>query len=122
MIVSDKYLLNLLREIVSERAGYRCEKCLAFGKNFDPHHVYSREYKSIRYDPLNGVWLCVDCHRYAHTVGERFFINELVEFGIRPPDWPNELITRKNLIVKFNNAFRIEWKAKLQEELGRLAA
>lgn len=118
MNVSDKYLLDLCRGIVGALAHWRCERCRAFGKYFHPHHIFSRDHKSIRYDPENHAWLCPDCHRYAHAIGEESFTAELIKIGVRTQEWLDRLIEKKNKIVKFNNVFRIGWK----EKLLRLAA
>jgi hypothetical protein len=62
----DKALDNLWSELVKLRAGNKCEVC---GKvrNLNSHHVYSRAMKSVRWDVINGISLCVGCH-----VGTKF--------------------------------------------------
>lgn len=109
MVVSDTYLLKLWREKVSKDA---CEVCGHAGEDCDPHHVFSREYKSVRYDPQNGVWLCNKCHRLAeqHRI---LFIYTMI--GKRGRVWWEELTERRNKIVKFNNSFREDWKKILTE-------
>ena len=55
-------------QCVKERANYCCERC---GKSYrdddsglDCSHVFSRRYKSIRYDPDNAMALCFHCHKF----------------------------------------------------------
>jgi len=74
--ISDKALLALWREVVALRAGDRCEVCGAErpqGKNgcihHHAHHIYSRRIYSLRYEPLNGLYLCASCHDFPRVGG-----------------------------------------------------
>ena len=116
---SDEICLNLFRTVVSDQAGGRCEICGA--KEGDPHHIYSRDNKSVRYDPTNGIWLCNVHHRWAERLGTKELIRFLVNTRMRSVAWESELILRKNKIVKFNDAFRAEWKTKLLDHLREVA-
>lgn len=111
--VSDKYLNSLFRIVVGSRAGWRCEVCDHVGDDCQAHHIYSRDNKSVRYDPINGAWLCNYHHRVAEDLGTKKFIVYLNDTRTRPEGWREELISRKNQIVKANNAFREYWKEKL---------
>lgn len=117
MTVSDKNLLDLFRQIVGLRANWKCEfpGCNACGEDLNPHHVFSRENKSIRYDPFASLWLCTPDHQFAHAEPTRFMATILIH-RVRTVEWLNEVMTRKNQIVKFNNAFREQWKVKLLSE------
>ena len=109
-----------LTRIVSElHAGGRCEICGAHGG--DPRHVYSRDNKAVRYDPTNIVWLCITHRRWAEELGTKKFIEYLINTGLRLPEWETELIRRKNAIVKANDQFRAEWKARLLDHLREVA-
>lgn len=44
----------------------------------------------------------------------------IINSGVRTQEWLDDLIIRKNQIVRFNNGFRCDWKVTLQEL--RLAA
>ena len=36
------------------------------------HHIFGRSNMATRFDLDNGVTLCLDCHRYAHSHPEEF--------------------------------------------------
>jgi hypothetical protein len=112
---SDEICLGLFRVVVSGQAGGRCEICRA--PEGDPHHIYSRDNKAVRYDPINGIWLCNVHHRWAEGMGTKGFIRYLVNTRLRSPDWETTLTKRKNGIVKFNDSFRSEWKELLLDHL-----
>ena len=116
---SDEICLSLFRIVVSDQAGGRCEVCGA--QEGDPHHIYSRDNKSVRYDPTNGIWLCNTHHRWAETLGAKGLIRFLVDTGQRSDEWAAELTRRKNKIVKFNDAFRAEWKIRLLDHIREAA-
>ena len=120
--VSDKYNLDLFQEIVGFRADWRCEMpdCGATGHDLNPHHVEGRDNKSTRYDAeYNGIWLCYNHHCFAHN-NPREFKKILIYNKVRSREWFEELTRRTNIIVKFNNSYREEWKEKLLAELKRL--
>ena len=125
MIVSDEYLLGVFLEIVGLRARWKCEfpGCPMFGKDLNPHHYFSRDNHSVRYNPDNGLWLCTPHHNgdllSAHKSPDQF-ISIIILYEVRTQEWLDDLIIRKNQIVPFNNGFRCDWKEKLQEM--RLAA
>lgn len=119
MIVSDKYVLNLLRDVVSARAGHKCEWPGCNKTECDPHHIFSRENKSTRYSPDNCAWLCNEHHRCAEA-SRNEFTAMMVE--IRGVDWWIDLVHAKNQVVKFNDQFRAEWKERLQNELRGVSA
>lgn len=116
--VSDEYCLNLFRLVVGARAGWKCEHCGRTGDDCNPHHIFSRENKSVRYDPINGAWLCNDCHRFAESYRGLFIAAIQARRGLA---WWDELVIRKNMIVKRNDQFRVEWKEKLLNELREAA-
>lgn len=119
MKVADKYNLDILRQVVSLLAGGCCEWFGCSNTECDPHHIFSRENKSTRYDPDNCVWLCNFHHRAAEKEPNAFMAMMIYLRGSR---WIIELRNKKNLIVKFNDEFRALWKERLLEELRRLAA
>lgn len=62
----DKRLDDVWSQLVKLKAGNKCEVC---GKtnNLNSHHLYSRAKKSVRWDTMNGICLCV-----AHHIGSGF--------------------------------------------------
>ena len=52
------------RDIVTRRAGYRCEYCGKPGSDWS--HRISRG-RGGQWQPSNGLLLCADCHRRAHA-------------------------------------------------------
>jgi hypothetical protein len=84
-----KDLDRLFFRAVLVRDGGVCQKCGAAerviekvskkGKPFkrrvalNPHHIFSRAYPGTKWDPANGVLLCVTCHlRWASVKFEEF--------------------------------------------------
>ncbi len=115
-MTSDKTCLLLYRQYAEARAKCRCEVCGA--PEGDPHHIYTRENKAVRYDAeYNAIWLCSPHHRWAEKLGTLGLINFLVRTGLRTAFWESELIKRKNQIVKFNDQYREDWKQKLLKQL-----
>lgn len=43
------------------------------------------------------------------------FLSMLIDSGVRTQEWFDELVKRKNIIVKFNNDYRIKQKELLGE-------
>jgi len=51
----------------------RDEACIRCGHNGEAvHHVYNRQYTIVATEPLNGVYLCKKCHRWAHSFKPKF--------------------------------------------------
>lgn len=84
-----KELDRLFFRAVSERDKGICQKCGAAprviekvstkGKSFkqtqalNPHHIFSRAYPGTKWEPENGVLLCMPCHlRWASVKFEEF--------------------------------------------------
>lgn len=122
MIVSDKYCLALFRLAVAERAGWKCEICGHSGDDCQAHHIYSRDNKSVRYDPDNGLWVCNVHHRWAEEMGVRFVVEFLCNTRTRTDRWREKLATKKNTTVKCNGLYRLEWTDRLLNEIKGKAA
>lgn len=60
----DGKLDDAWSKLVKLRAGNKCEVC---GKTspLNSHHIYSRSKKSVRWDAMNGVCLCVGHHTFS---------------------------------------------------------
>jgi len=60
----DGKLDDAWSKLVKLRAGMKCEYC---GKTsyLNSHHIYSRSKKSVRWDAMNGICLCVGHHTFS---------------------------------------------------------
>lgn len=43
----------------------RCERC-GNRDGLQAHHVIKRRYKTTKWNPLNGICLCPECHKWVH--------------------------------------------------------
>jgi hypothetical protein len=62
----DKAISKLIRE-----KGF-CEKCGTKNSDFDTAHVVGRKNLTLRWDILNLLCLCRDCHRWGHAHPKEF--------------------------------------------------
>ena len=95
----EKELLNLWQQIIKKRAGERCEYpgCNKSNGKLDAHHVFSKgTFKHLKFDPDNGICLCVNHHaagfgrEAAHS--DPAFMNKITGLvqgykAIRTPQW-----------------------------------
>ncbi len=125
--VSDKYLRDLLREIVSLRADGHCEFPDCNITDCDPHHWFSKKTNlAIRYDPYACLYLCAGHHTgsllSAHLSPVEFR-RAILRAGVRSEEWAHEVHRRASQIITVDEqTFRQEWKEKLLAELKRLGA
>jgi predicted restriction endonuclease len=109
---TDKYLLKLWAEQVKERAEHRCEypDCKVNYSQVHAHHIFSRRHASLRYDIKNGISLCPSHHTLglfsAHK--DPAFIMRLISCGVRSSEWFDELIKKRNIIIKNNQSYKNE--------------
>lgn len=125
MNVSDKYLRDLLREVVSRRAGGRCEFPDCHETACDPHHAESKKNTAVRWDADACINLCTGHHTGETISAHRsplFFKTIIIESGVRTAEWFGAVRQKANVIIKDSEFFRIEMKEKLQNELRRNAA
>jgi len=57
----DKAFDNAWSLLVKLKAGRECEVCRSI-KALNSHHIYSRAKKSVRWNTINGICLCVNHH------------------------------------------------------------
>lgn len=95
-----------LRQLVRERAEFRCEYCLmperlvAFHR-FEPDHIRPRKFGGLT-DPENLAWCCLSCNRHkgALLAGPDPDTSELVRFfNPRIDDWQEHFVYEPPRIV-----------------------
>ncbi|MDD5006330.1 MAG: hypothetical protein PHS33_07550 [Candidatus Omnitrophica bacterium] len=121
--VSDKYIRDLLREIVSFRAGGVCEFPGCKNTECDPRHFFSKDSLSVRYSYESCLWLCQAHHTGRISAHSEPLIFEamIIYYQVRTIEWLQEVIDRKNQIITVApEIYREEWKEKLLAELKRL--
>ncbi len=116
----DKKLDDAWSELVKLEAGMECEVC---GKKdrLNSHHIYSRSKRSVRWDVLNGVCLCVGCHTFnsnfsAHKTPTEFTYWLHETYG---DEYMEELKTKAHKTVKW---FKHEKEELLQELRDKIKA
>jgi len=75
--VSDSTLDKLWSKAVKMRYFNRCAACGCNG--VEAHHVVRRAKKVLRWDILNGIPLCTECHRWAHTLEGDMWVKQHVD-------------------------------------------
>jgi hypothetical protein len=57
------------RKSVFEQNNYTCQHCQIHGVRLNAHHVKPwSKFIHLRYEPSNGITLCVKCHKKIHSV------------------------------------------------------
>jgi hypothetical protein len=124
--VSDKYLRDLLREIVKLRAGGVCEYPGCTNTDGDPHHWFSSRNLSIKYWPDACLYLCAFHHtasQYSAHKAPFTFKKKIIQCGVRTEAWKYEVLRKAAQIVTVAPAiYRVEMKQILLAERERLAA
>lgn len=125
MKVSDKYLRDLLREIVSLRAHGVCEYPQCSNTDGDPHHWFSKKNLAVKYDPDACLYLCAFHHtasQYSAHKAPFTFKKKIIQCGVRSEAWKYEVLRRANQIITVApEIYRQEQKIILLKELERLA-
>lgn len=120
----DKELLKLWGDVCKKRASNKCEypECSVKATRLQAHHYFNRKNKSVRYDPMNAICLCAVHHVLGNDSAhlDPDFKEKWLCSGKRPLNWLDELTKRKNIIVKDNNDYRLEWLNRLKQELDKL--
>lgn len=120
--MTEKKLLNLLREVVAARARNKCEFPGCNETNCSPHHVGGRG-NNVKYDPDCCINLCggPDGHHVTGKISAHrtpvYFRLEIISSSVRSAEWFEEVNRKRNMIVKDTKEFREEWKEKLLNEL-----
>lgn len=70
------------RELVFRRDDYTCQKCGKRGGDLHAHHDFPFSlFPDLRFEVLNGITLCVPCHRNTDSYG-RSIINLMKEIYV----------------------------------------
>lgn len=101
-------------ELVKLRAGMKCE-IHGCGKTvLNSHHIYSRSKKSVRWDVINGICLCVGHHTFSSSFSAHKtpleFIRWLDEY--KGKDYMNRLMLKANSTSKL---FKFEKELLLED-------
>jgi hypothetical protein len=124
MNISDKYLTDLLRQVVSLNASGVCEWPTCNSTICDPHHYFSRDNNAIRWDADSCLWLCSSHHTGTISAHHEPMIFEavIIYYQIRTAEWLQSVIEKRNMVVKDTPDYRQECKAKLLTQLDWMAA
>jgi hypothetical protein len=114
----DKKLDDAWSLLVKLRAGNKCEYC---GKTttLNSHHIFSRSNRSVRWDPINGICLCV-AH---HTFSSKFSAHKApVEFTLwltesKGQDFIDRLRIKANSVSKLHKFEKELLLKELQKEI-----
>jgi hypothetical protein len=124
-MTSDKYLKELLRDVVSQRAGGHCEFPGCNIQECDPHHWHSKSNHAILYDPDACINLCAGHHTGNTLSAHRSpfqFKKVIIENCVRSEDWADQVMIKAHQVVKDDKYFRETCKFKLLDELKKAAA
>lgn len=63
------------RLAVFKRDNFTCQKCHKQGVKLNAHHIYEyAKYDDLRLDVINGITLCVKCHKKLHKKDSKYVI------------------------------------------------
>lgn len=115
---SDSYLNHYWRRAVLAQWGNRCALC-GRGGDLECHHIIKRRYVLLRYDWRNGIPLCADCHRLAHSEKGRVAISQAVPWYSTLCDLEGVTIKDWLAVMGLTDS---EWRGKMLAELKAKAA
>lgn len=107
---------------IRNRDAWTCQKCGTYypvgAQGLHCSHLFSRRHKSIRWEPLNAVAHCFNCHMWFGgnpIEAYRWIVEYLGEERLA------ELERMKAQTVRDNETYRQEQKAKLRELLSEIS-
>lgn len=119
---SEKQLMKLWSEICKKKANHKCEYpgCRINSTQLHAHHFFSRRHASIRYDPDNAVALCATHHTLGNYAAHKdpCFKDIIIKNHVRTLAWLDNLIEKRNRIVKNDQQFKENWLATLTLLIG----
>ena len=79
---SDRYLQAFWRKAVLSYNGNFCFMCGKYKKaeQLECHHIIKRRHRVTKHDYRNGIPLCTECHKIAHTKKGEMYIAKNHEF------------------------------------------
>lgn len=100
-------------KLVKLRANNKCEVC-AKPSPLNSHHIYTRAKRSVRWDVLNGVCLCVGCHTFSTKFSAHGTPTEFTEWLYRTKgtEYMDRLKLKSNALSKLH---KFEKELLLQE-------
>ena len=113
----DKKLDVAWSKLVKLKAGMKCDVPNCRKTVLNSHHIYSRSKKSVRWDVMNGVCLCVGHHTFSSTFSAHKTPLEFIRWldKYKGPEFMDLLQLKANQTSKL---FAFE-KAVLLEELEK---
>lgn len=104
--------------LIRERAGGRCERCGRSpedSRGFHAHHIYGRSNHRLRFEPRNGMAVCMACHRWAEEYPLEFTDWLRAE---RPEDAAWLAVENRRGLLKRDLADYLALELELRELLG----
>lgn len=95
----NNHLDRLFSLIIRSRG--RCERCGKKDETLQCAHVYSRIYKSVRWDTRNAFCLCAGCHFWAHKNPTEF--TEFVKKKLGESEYKALRVCRHAVIKRSHN-------------------
>ena len=94
---------------VKERDNFKCQLC-GSSYNISSHHIIKRGHFITRWDILNGITLCVNCHLDVHSLNHKlsletqdkilnWFVQQFDDLRTGGNIW-DELMSKKHVIKK----------------------
>ena len=117
----EKALDNAWSKLVKLRAGNCCEYC---GKTsqLNSHHIYSRSNRSVRWDVLNGVCLCVAHHTFSSKFSAHKAPVEFTEwlYKYKGTEFMDRLRLKANQVSKLHKFEKELLLNELKKEINSL--
>ena len=107
--------------LVKVRANFKCEYC-GSEQTLNSHHIYSRANISTRWNPTNGICLCVNHHTFSNKFSAHRTPIEFTQWleSIKGVDFTRSLKFEAKKRANFDIYDRIEMLEKLKEEIKSL--
>jgi 5-methylcytosine-specific restriction endonuclease McrA len=65
----NSFQYNIWRDKIFKRDKYLCQVCHIKSNELNAHHIKSfSEYPNLRFNIDNGITLCINCHKFVHSI------------------------------------------------------